>query len=109
MIAGFIIGGNSDNTRVLIRGLGPSLGQAGIVNALPNPALELHDSNGALLRSNDNWRDSQEAEIRNTAVAPANELESAIVETLAPGVYTAVMAGKDSATGVGLIEVFNLR
>ena len=93
---------------MLVRGLGPSLGQAGIGNALPNPALELHDGNGAHLRGNDNWRDTQEAEIRNSGVAPANELESAIVQTLAPGAYTAVMAGKDNGTGVGLIEVFNL-
>jgi hypothetical protein len=108
MIGGFIIGGTSDSARVLIRALGPSLGQAGIGNALPDPALELHDGNGALLRRNDDWRDTQEAEIRNSGVAPANELESAIVQSLAPGAYTAVMAGKDNSTGVGLIEVFNL-
>jgi hypothetical protein len=108
MIGGFIIGGTANTTRVLIRGLGPSLGQAGIGNALPNPVLELHDGNGALLSGNDNWRDTQEAEIRNSGVAPSRELESAIVETLAPGAYTAVVAGKDNSTGVGLIEIFNL-
>jgi hypothetical protein len=109
MIGGFIIGGQTDSTRVLIRGLGPSLAQVGIGNALANPALELHNENGVLLRSNDNWRDAQEAEVRNSGVAPANELESAIVENLAPGAYTAVLAGKNSGTGIGLIEVFNLR
>ena len=108
MIGGFIIGGATDNTRVLIRGLGPSLVQAGIGNALPNPVLELHDGNGALLRSNDNWRDTQEAEIQNSGVAPSGEFEAAMIQTLPPGAYTAVVAGKDNSTGVGLIEVFNL-
>jgi hypothetical protein len=108
MIGGFIIGGATDSTRVLIRGLGPSLGQAGIGNALPNPVLELHGGNGALLRSNNDWRDTQEAEIRNSGAAPSSDLESAVIETLPPGAFTAVVAGKDNSTGVGLIEVFNL-
>jgi hypothetical protein len=77
------------------------------VNQTP-AALELHDANGALLRGNDNWRDNQEADIRNSGVAPSSESESAIIETLAPGAYTAVVAGKDNDTGVGLIEIFNL-
>jgi hypothetical protein len=71
--------------------------------------LDLYDGNGALLRSNDNWRDGREAEIRDTGMAPSNDLEAAIVETLPAGAYTAVVAGKDGSTGIGLIEVFNLQ
>jgi DNA-binding beta-propeller fold protein YncE len=108
MIGGFILGGDGGGTKVLIRALGPSLGQVGIGNALPNPALELHDGNGALLRSNDNWRDNQETEIRNSGMAPASELESAMVETLPAGAYTAVVAGENNGAGVGLIEIFHL-
>ena len=108
MIGGFILGGDGDGTKVLVRALGPSLARAGIRNALANPALELHDGNGAILRTNDNWGDSQETEIRNTGMAPTNEFESAIVETLPAGAYTAVVNGKANGTGVGLIEVFNL-
>jgi hypothetical protein len=107
MIGGFILGGNSGGTRVLVRALGPSLGQAGITNALTNPSLELHDGNGLLIRTNDNWRDAQEAEIRQSGAAPSNDLESAIIETLPAGSYTAVVSGKDGA-GTGLIEVYNL-
>ncbi|HEX8490413.1 MAG TPA: hypothetical protein VF626_05310, partial [Chthoniobacterales bacterium] len=76
--------------------------------ALSNPKLELHDSNGALLQSNNNWRDQQETEIRQTGLAPNNETEAAIVADLAPGAYTAVVAGQGGESGVALVEVFPL-
>lgn len=109
MIGGFILGGNTDGTSVLIRAVGPSLGRLGIEGAMTNPTLSLFDGNGALLRTNDNWRDGQETEIRNTGMVPADDLEAAIVETLPAGSYTAVVSGKDGGTGIGLIEVFNLQ
>ena len=71
--------------------------------------LELHDSNGATLASNDNWRDTQEAEIIATTIPPTDDLESAIVATLAPGAYTAIVSGVNDTTGVGLVEAYNLQ
>jgi len=109
LIGGFILGGTSGQTNILIRAIGPSLGKAGIANALANPTLELRDSNGLLLQSNDNWKDQQRAAIENTGLAPASDREAAILVTLSPGAYTAITAGQDGTMGVGLIEVFNLR
>ena len=82
---------------------------SGVAGALADPTLELHDGAGALLASDDNWRDGgQAAEILGTGIAPTNDLESAIVASLAPGAYTAIVAGKDNSTGVGLVEVYNI-
>jgi hypothetical protein len=86
----------------------------GISNALANPTLELRDGNGALLGSNDNWKlndqtqQSQATEIRATTIPPSNDLESAILTTLSPGNYTAILAGKNSGVGVAVVEVYNL-
>jgi hypothetical protein len=109
MIGGFIVGGGG-STNVIVRAIGPSLADATppVPGALPDPVLELHDGNGATLASNDNWRDTQEAEIIATTVPPTNDLESAIVMTLAPGAYTAVVSGKNNTTGVALVEAYNL-
>lgn len=107
MIGGFIITGN-DAKKVIIRALGPSLQNSGINNALADPVLELRGSDGRLILKNDNWRDAQEAEIKGSTVPPPNELEAAMVATLAPGAYTAVVTGKDGSVGVGLIEVYDL-
>ena len=107
VIGGFILSGTGD-TRVLLRAIGPSLGSAGITNCLPNPVLELRDSNGVLLQSNDNWRDSQEASIGATGLQPLNDLEPAILATLPPDSYTTVLTGKDRSTGVALVEIYNL-
>jgi uncharacterized delta-60 repeat protein len=109
LIGGFILGGSSGQTSILIRALGPSLGKAGIANALANPTLELRDGNGLLLQSNDNWKDRQRAAIETTGLAPSDDREAAILVTLSPGTYTAVAAGQDGTVGVGLVEVFNLR
>lgn len=107
MIGGVIIDG-MEPTRVIVRALGPSLAAAGVSGALPNPVLELHNSNGSLLFQNDDWRDAQEAQIIATGVPPTDEREAAIVATLAPGNYTAIVRGKANSTGVALIEVYNL-
>jgi uncharacterized delta-60 repeat protein len=109
LIGGFILGGSSSQTNVLVRAIGPSLAKAGIANALANPTLELRDSNGLLLQSNDNWKDQQRAAIENTGLAPTDDREAAILAPLSPGAYTAIAAGQDGTMGVGLIEVFNLR
>ena len=108
LIAGFIIG-NGGNATVLVRAIGPSLAAAGVANPLADPTLDLYDGNGTLQRSNDNWRDTQEALIRSTNLGPADNAEAAIIRSLAPGNYTAVVRGKDGGTGVALVEVYNLQ
>jgi hypothetical protein len=109
VIGGFILGGDTGQSSVLLRVIGPSLAAAGIENALADPTLELRDSNGVLLQYNDNWKDSQQAAIEATGIPPQNDLEAAILATLLPGSYTAIAAGKDGSMGVGLIEVYNLQ
>ena len=106
-IAGFIITGNAPK-KVIVRGIGPSLSKFGVPNPLADPTLELRRADRSLIRSNDNWRDNQETEIKNSGIPPTEDLESAIVETLLPGNYTAILAGKNGGTGVGLVEVFDL-
>ena len=108
MIGGFILGAATGNANVLIRALGPSLTQLGVTAALADPTLELHDANGALIRSDDNWKETQQSEIEATGLQPQNDLESAFLETLAPGVYTAIVAGNGGLTGVALVEVYRL-
>ena len=107
MIGGTIIAGAAP-ARVLFRAIGPSLTNFGVSNALGDPVLELHDGNGVLIASNYNWRDTQEAEISATGLAPSNNLESAILRDLAPGPYTAIVRGLNDTTGVALVEVYNL-
>jgi hypothetical protein len=109
MIGGFIIFGNGGNTRVLVRAIGPSLASLGITNAMPDPTLELRDSNGTLIVANDNWKDGPQTEIEETMLAPTNDLESAIVTTLPSGPYTAVIRERNGQSGVGLFEVYNLQ
>ncbi|MEP6975469.1 MAG: SGNH/GDSL hydrolase family protein, partial [Spartobacteria bacterium] len=108
LIGGFIVG-NGDNDTVVIRAIGPSLAASGVSNPLADPTLDLYDSNGALIRSDDNWRDTQESLLQSTGLAPTNDLESAIIRSLTPGSYTAVVRGKDGGTGVALVEVYNLQ
>lgn len=115
MIGGFILGGSSEGSKVLILAKGPSLAGQGVAGALPDPTLEIHDKQGNKIRSNDNWKiddatgRSQEAAISATTVAPNNELESGILDTFPPGQYTAIVAGKSGGTGVGLVEIYNLK
>jgi hypothetical protein len=104
LIGGFIIQ-NGISATVVVRALGPSLPISG---ALADPTLELHDGNGSLLASNDNWKEEQEIGLMNTGLAPTNDSESAIVSTLPPGPYTAIVQGKNGPAGVGLVEVYEL-
>ena len=109
VIAGFILGGSSNDDRVALRGIGPSLTGLGVPNALPDPTLELRDGNGALLMANNDWQDdpAQAAELTAAGLAPTNTLESGIATTLPPGLYTALLAGLNNGTGVGLVEVYD--
>jgi hypothetical protein len=110
MIGGLIIQGSIPK-KVIIRALGPSLaaGPSPIAGALADPVLELHDGSGNLIAANDDWGNSPQAsEIVQSTVAPTNNLESAVVATLGPGNYTAVVRGKNNTTGVGLVEVYDL-
>jgi len=109
MIAGFIIASSSGgSSQVVVRGLGPSLGDFGIADPLADPVLDLYDANGMLIASSDTWQSDQEAEIVATGLQPSNDAEAAILITLAPGAYTAIESGKNGGTGVGLVEVYNL-
>ena len=107
LIGGFIIGG-SGNKVVLLRALGPTLTQFGVSGVLADPTLELHDGAGALITSNDNWKDTQQSAITATGLAPPNDLEPAILHTFAPGNYTGIVRGKNNTTGVGLIEAYDV-
>jgi hypothetical protein len=107
MIGGLIITG-TDPSPLVIRAVGPSLGAFGVPNPLADPFLELHDANGAIVRVNNNWRDTQEAAIQNTGLAPSNNLESAIFISVTPGNYTAIVKGADGGIGNGLVEVYKL-
>ena len=109
VIAGFTLGNGAGDDRVVIRGIGPSLIAFGVSNALANPTLELRNSNGTLLVSDDDWQDNaaQAAEISAAGLAPSGDLESAIAVTLPPGAYTALLAGLNDGTGIGLIEVYD--
>jgi len=106
-IGGFIIYGR-DPKKVIVRAMGPSLAGAGVSGALQDPTIEFHDATGAIIATNDNWQQSQSAEISETGLAPGDSRESAIVATLQPGAYTAVLRGANNATGVALVEVYDL-
>jgi hypothetical protein len=110
VIAGFILGNQTGDDRIAVRGIGPSLIAAGVPDALADPTLELHDGNGALLVMNNDWQDdlAQAAELTAAGLAPTSNLESGIAVTLPPGLYTALLAGLNNGTGVGLVEVYDL-
>ena len=110
LIGGFIVTG-SDSKTVIVRALGPSLGTGAnpLAGVLANPVLELHDGSGALLSSNDDWVNSpQYSTIVASGLAPSNSLESAILTTLSPGNYTAIVRGVNNTIGIGLVEVYDL-
>ena len=110
VIAGFVLGGNTNNDRVIVRGLGPSMAAFGIPNPVADPTLELRDNNGALLLANNDWQDNpaQAAALTAAGLAPSNDREAAIIGTLGPGLYTALLAGLNNGTGIGLVEVYDL-
>ncbi len=107
MIGGFILGGGADDATVLVRAIGPSLAP-GVSDALADPTLEIRDINGALVSSNDNWKEPNQTEIEATGLQPQEDAESALLETLTAGAYTAIVAGQGGTTGVGLVEVYRL-
>jgi hypothetical protein len=108
LIGGFIVRGPGPK-RLILRAIGPSLAGAGVIGALANPMLELHDSTGAMIAANDDWQTSaQVSEIRASGLAPTNPLESAIVATLQPGNYTAIVRGANNTTGIALVECYEL-
>jgi len=109
MIGGFILRGDL-NKRTILRVRGPSLSLNGVPLAgrMMDPTIELHDGNGALMAQNDNWRSSQEQEIEASALAPTDDHEPAIVATLTPGNYTAVVRGANNSTGIALVEMYDL-
>ena len=106
-IGGFISTGTASK-RVLIRALGPSLSQFGLTTVLADPTLTLNGPAGFVPIVNDNWKSSQQNEIQATGLAPGNDLESAIVATLTPGSYTAVVSGMNGGTGTGILEIYDL-
>jgi hypothetical protein len=109
VIAGFMLGGDGGDTGIVIRGIGPSLTAAGVPDALADPTLELRDGNGELRAANNDWQDNsiQAAELMAAGLAPANQLESGLALVLSPGLYTALLAGRNNGTGIGLVEVYD--
>jgi hypothetical protein len=106
-IGGFIIRGQTPK-HVLIRAIGPSLQKLGVPNSLADPVLELYASGPSPFAVNNNWRDTQEGQIKATGIPPTNDLEAAIDTTLTPGNYTAIVRGNNGGTGVALVEVYDL-
>ena len=110
VIAGFILGNQGGEDRIVARGIGPSLMQFGVNDALTNPVLELRDTNGSVLVANDDWQDDsvQAAELMAVGLAPSDPSESGIAGVLSPGAYTALLSGLNNGTGVGVVEVYDL-
>ena len=116
MIGGLIVSGGTGggSARVIVRAIGPSLIPLGVPGALPDPSVELHDSFGTIIAANDNWKtrpdgSSQQGEVEATAIIPGNDLESALVQTLAPGSYTVIVRGTNDTTGVAVVEAYTLQ
>jgi DNA-binding beta-propeller fold protein YncE len=116
LIGGLIITGN-ESKKIAVRAIGPSLGQVGVSGALQDPTLELHDTSGTPIAVNDDWQTtqiggviaaSQSAEIQSRGLAPSAASESAIIATLPPGNYTAIVRGKNNTTGVAVVETYDL-
>jgi hypothetical protein len=107
LIGGIIVNGLATQ-EVLFRGVGPDLTSAGVANALADPTLELHDINGTLIASNDNWKSNQQAQIEATGLAPGDDRDAAILLTLVPESYTAIVRGSGGTTGVALVEAYAL-
>jgi hypothetical protein len=110
IIGGFILGGQAgDEVRLVVRAIGPSMAQAGISNAVADPALDIRNKDGIRIAFNDNWQDDPEAgQVTQNNLAPGNALESALYLTLLPGEYSAIVSGDGGSTGVGLVEIYHL-
>lgn len=108
LIGGFIVTG-SEAKPVIMRGIGPSLRSSGITNVVEDPKLHLHDGNGTVIASNDDWeQSSQRTDVQATGIPPRDSREAAIVATLVPGAYTVVLESKTAGSGIGLFEVYDL-
>jgi hypothetical protein len=107
MIGGLIIG-NGESPIVVLRAIGPSLASSGIVNPLLDPMIELHDGNGAVIGTNDDWKEGSLQAVMATQLSPIDDRESAIVVFLAAGNYTAVVRGIGNSTGVALVEAYRV-
>ncbi len=107
MIAGFIIS-TGPPKKIVVRALGPSLTSLGVNGALADPMIAIYNSNNVLVASNDNWKDTQQAELAASGYAPPNDLDSAIIATLPSGSYTAVVSGKNNGTGVALVDLYEV-
>ncbi len=109
LIGGFIVGGSAlANNAVVVRAIGPSLAQAGVTNPLADPTLELRDSSGGIVISNDDWQDSQEDQITESGLAPSDPNEAAVYATLSAGNYTAVVRGAGETAGTALVEIYSI-
>ena len=106
-ISGFIITG-PEPKRVGVRGIGPSLANFGVSGPLADPVIQLSRGDGSLVMANDNWKNTQQAEITGAGLAPSNDKEAALIATLTAGNYTAIVTGKNGGTGVALAEVYDL-
>jgi hypothetical protein len=109
LIGGFHVGNTSGNSLILARGIGPSLINFGVTAPLADPTIELHDANGAIIATNNDWRDRQELEILYFGIAPTSDLEAAIVTSRTSGPSTVIVAGNGGVAGIGLVEIFNFR
>lgn len=111
LFAGFITGaGGGAPTKIVVRGIGPSLTAAGVPGALQDPILDVFNSDGAIVATNDDWKTGlQQSEIQTTGLAPSDDREAAIVNLFPAGTFTAVVRGKNNTTGVGLVEIYQTR
>jgi hypothetical protein len=108
VIEGFIVAGNGASAKLVVRGMGPSLASADVKEPLADPVVEVRDADGVLLAVNDNWAETQAADIEEAALAPADPLDAATIIEVPPGAYTAMLRGADGATGVGVLEIYKL-
>jgi hypothetical protein len=108
LIGGFILGNKNGGSRVVVRAIGPSLSGFGIAAALQDPVLDLYNSSGTRIAADNDWKDSQEVAIEASGFSPSDSREAAIMSVLAPGAYTAIVRSHDDASGVALVEVYNL-
>ena len=110
MIGGFIVSGASGSINLIVRALGPTLGQPpfNVSGVLADPTLQLNNGNGTVIAFNNNWKDSQQTQIQNTGRQPKNNLEPAIAVTVSPGNYTAIVRGNNNTAGIGLVEVYQV-
>ncbi len=111
MIGGFILGHGSGSANVIIRGIGPSLSRFMLMDVIADPTLELRDANGSLLIANDDWQDdpASAAQLIAYGLQPSDPVESGIFVSLAPGAFTAILAGKNGDVGIALVEIYNVQ